>query len=91
MAKYYHKIRVQFYEHKTRNSIFWKFLGNHMMEISWKLCAGRFGWMPVAFLMGVIMDQCKNMESDAGYGLISLLGFPLMVATSRHLQCREVL
>ena len=35
------KIPVQFYERKTRNSIFWKFLGNHMMEISWKLYAGK--------------------------------------------------
>ena len=45
--------RAQFYERKTRNSIFWKFLGNYMMEISWKLYdgnflelyAGNFRWM----------------------------------------------
>ena len=30
--KYERKIRAQFCERKTRNSIFWKFLGNHMME-----------------------------------------------------------
>ena len=36
------KIRAQFYERKTRNSIRWKFLGNHMLEISWKLNAGKF-------------------------------------------------
>ena len=29
--KYKRKIRAQFYEHKTRNSIFWKFLGNYML------------------------------------------------------------
>ena len=34
--------RAHFTSAKTRNSIFWKFLGNHMMEISWKLYAGKF-------------------------------------------------
>ena len=46
---YERKIRAQFYERKTRNSIFWKFLGNHMMEISWKLYAGKFRWIPAVF------------------------------------------
>ena len=44
-----------------------------MLGNSWKLCAGKFGWMPAAFLMGVIMDQCKNMESDAGYGFLAMV------------------
>ena len=49
--KYEHKIRAQFYECKTRNSIFWKFLGNHMMKLSWKLYAGKFlgNYMLVTF------------------------------------------
>ena len=69
--KYERKIRAQFYERKTWNSIFWKFLGNYMLENSRKLCAGKFGWVPAAFLVGVIMDQCKNMESDAGYWFLA--------------------
>ena len=36
------KIRAENHERKTQNSIFWKFLGNHIMEISWKLHDGNF-------------------------------------------------
>ena len=63
-------LRAQFYERKTRNSIFWKFLGNHMMEISWKLYAGKFletiCWEirvdTSSFLMRVIMAQCYGIS-----------------------------
>ena len=34
--------RADFTSAKTRNSIFWKFLGNHMMEISWNYMLGNF-------------------------------------------------
>ena len=53
--KYERTIRAQFYERKTRSSIFWKFLGNHIMEISWKLYAGEF-----------LETMCCEIWVDAG-------------------------
>ena len=60
------KIRAQNHERNFTSAkleilIFWKFLGNYMLGKSWKLYAGKFGWMPAVFLKGVIMAQCHGI------------------------------
>ena len=73
------------------------FLETICWEISWKQYAGKFLeticwkiWVDAgSFFDGVIMDQHKNMESDAGYGFLARV--PIDGRTSRHRQRRKVL
>ena len=63
--KYERKIQAQISERKTRNSIFLKFLGNHMMEISWKLNARNFFWK--LYAGNLLMEtMCWEIRVDAG-------------------------
>ena len=58
-----------------------------MLGNSWKLCAGKFGWMPVAFLMGVIMAQCYSIILQfQGNGTWSSVEHPSSTDLSRTMQ-----
>ena len=60
-----------------------------MLKNSWKLCAGKFGWMPAAFLMRVILAQCYGIILRfQGNGTRGSIEHPSSTELSRTMQSK---
>ena len=82
------KIRVKFYEPKTRNSIFWQFLRNYMLGNSWKLYAEKFLETTCWEILGNHMLEnsggCWLLYEGGNYG--TMLWYHTTVSRQWHLE-----